>query len=694
MTAITRLLIANRGEIATRIAATARRMGIVPLGVYSDADATALHTTVMDGSVHLGGAAPKDSYLDADKVIAAARRLGCDAIHPGYGFLAENADFAAAVEEAGLIWVGPTPEQIRTLGDKISAKRAAIEAGVPTTTVIEVGSPDAPLDVSALVFPALVKAAAGGGGRGMRLVRSAEELPDALAAAAREAESAFGDPTVFVEPYIERGRHIEVQIAADSHGNVVSLGERECSIQRRNQKVIEEAPSAGISEAVRQAVCQGAIDLIRHVGYRGLGTVEFMVGADESITFLEVNTRLQVEHPVTEAVTGLDLVELALRIAEGAPLPLTQDDVVISGHAIEARLVAEDPASGWVPSTGTIERVRFGAGIRVDSGVADGSVIGADYDSLVAKLIAHAPDRATAARVLARACSDTLVVGLRHNAKMLAASLTSVPFLAADTPVTFLADNPSLAVASVCTQSDAELFAMVVALFGTARRRRSDAITGFAPAGWRNVRTIGQRISFDVDDQRVDLEYVTGMASTEMRFGEYPVPGADGQLGPDERRIATVHAEIDWDESTGGALVAISTADVLSRWSVEPLDTEGAYLVSGPGRSGVVSTVPRFADQETTSLGSGPVSPLPGTVLSVHVNAGDSVVAGQLMVVVEAMKMEHSIAAVTDASVAEVCVAAGDRVDTGQLLVRLADPSADVDDAADTTTDITAGAQP
>ncbi|MEY3029985.1 MAG: hypothetical protein RL058_348, partial [Actinomycetota bacterium] len=416
---IDRLLIANRGEIAVRIARTARRLGISPIGVHSEADRGALHTRTMDRSVSLGGSTPAESYLRVDAIVAAALATGCDAVHPGYGFLAENPAAARAVEAAGLIWVGPTPEQIELLGDKIAAKRAAVAAGVPTTTVHTVDPAGPPPE--GVAMPALVKAAAGGGGRGMRVVYRDEDLAGAIEAAGREALAAFGDPTVFIEPYIEHGRHIEVQIMADSHGSVIHLGERDCSVQRRNQKVVEEAPAPGLEPTVRDALRSGAVSLARHVGYRGAGTVEFLVGPDGTITFLEVNTRLQVEHPVTEAITGLDLVEMQLAIAAGHPLPLGQDDVRFDGHAIEARVVAEDPASGWLPSTGRIDRFEIGDGVRVDSGVEAGSVVTTDYDSLLAKVIAYGPDRDTARRRLRAALRSSEVDGVRTNIDMLVA---------------------------------------------------------------------------------------------------------------------------------------------------------------------------------------------------------------------------------------------------------------------------------
>ncbi len=409
---IERLLIANRGEIAVRIASTAHRLGISTVGVYSEPDAGALHADSVDVAIALGGASPGESYLSADLILGAAIDNGCDAVHPGYGFLAENADFAERVLDAGLIWVGPTPEQIRLLGDKVAAKRAAVAAGVPTTDIIEVGSGAVPEGVP---MPALVKAAAGGGGRGMRVVREVGELPAAIEAAVREAESAFGDGTVFIEPYIENGRHIEVQILGDSHGNVIHLGERECSIQRRNQKVIEESPSPGISQDIRDSLWAGAVGLARSVGYQNAGTVEYLVGRDGSISFLEVNTRLQVEHPVTEEVTGLDLVELQLLVAAGEPLPIVQADVVPTGHAIEVRLVAENPRMGWLPSTGTIDHFDIAAGVRVDTGVRGGAEVSVNYDSLLAKIVAHAPSRTGACRSLARALRAIADLRGRHQ---------------------------------------------------------------------------------------------------------------------------------------------------------------------------------------------------------------------------------------------------------------------------------------
>ena len=691
---ISRLLIANRGEIAVRIARTAHRLGIDTVGVYSEPDRNALHVDSVDVAIALGGATPADSYLRGDAVIAAALAAGADAIHPGYGFLAENAAFARAVIDAGLVWVGPTPEQVTLLGDKVAAKRAALEAGVPTTSMIEVVDGKV-ADDAVVVYPALVKAAAGGGGRGMRIVRSADELDDAVAAASREALSAFGDGAVFIEPYLERGRHVEVQIMGDRHGNVIHLGERECSIQRRNQKIVEESPSAGISPETRAALCDSAVALARHVGYEGAGTVEFMVGADGTITFLEVNTRLQVEHPVTEAVTGLDLVELQLRVAAGESLPITQDDVVIRGHAIEVRVVAEDPAAGWMPSTGHIDRFSIGDGqhgsdpsclVRVDTGVRAGSVISSDYDSLVAKVIAHAPTRSGAARQLARALRTSQITGIRTNVETLVAICTETDFLAAETPTAYLDEHPGV-VASPGPTGDDRVALLLGAVFALEFEHRStDRGAPFAPSGWRNLRTQGHRqVWTEVTGEHLHVEYTMSQAwqpggetlqTATVRLGPWPEPDETGALSPDDRPELTVRL---LERAAGHQTVEIDgRRQVVDTDVVHPmlgLDDDGVGAVTVHARSSAgaltLTRAPRFLLHDAESATGGPISPLPGTVIAVHVVAGDVVVDGQLLMVVEAMKMEHKIVASADATVSEVRFAVGDRVDTGELLVAL-----------------------
>ena len=536
---INRLLIANRGEIAIRIATTAHRLGMSTVAVYSEPDKNAAHVDAADVAISLGGQTAAESYLNGEAIIAAARSEGCDAIHPGYGFLAESAEFAGQVTEAGLIWVGPTPSNIELLGNKVAAKEAAVAAGVPTTGVIPVAVGNIPDDVP---MPALVKAAAGGGGRGMRIVREPADLEEAVASAAREAEAAFADPSVFIEPFIQDGRHIEIQIMADKHGNVIHLGDRECSIQRRNQKIIEESPSAGISDRVRNQLTQAALDLARSVGYENAGTVEFLVGEDETITFLEVNTRLQVEHPVTEMVTGQDLVELQLLVASGERLPLVQDDVVISGHAIEVRIVAEDPAQGWLPSTGMITTfdLETDDGVRVDSGFRSGGEVSPDYDSLMAKVVAYAPSRILAAKQLARALRGSRISGVRSNIACLVAILEEADFLSAKTPTSYLDTHPEVAQAQGPRGPDqvAQLLAAVFAL--EVRDRTHDLLTGFAPSGWRNLRTQGQRVVLDLADEEHPVEFTRTEEGATALLGPWPTPTADGTLSNDDRQSVAV----------------------------------------------------------------------------------------------------------------------------------------------------------
>jgi propionyl-CoA carboxylase alpha chain len=668
---ITNLLIANRGEIACRIARTAHAMGMSTVGVYSEPDRNALHVDAVDRAVALGGSTPAESYLRADAIIQAALDTGADAIHPGYGFLAENAEFAEAVTSAGLIWVGPTPEQIRLLGDKVAAKAAAVDAGVPTTSITEVAPGSIPDGVA---MPALVKAAAGGGGRGMRIVRSSDDLADAVEAAAREAEAAFGDGTVFIEPYIERGRHLEVQILGDAHGNVVHFGERECSIQRRNQKVIEEAPSAGIDDATRAALLDGALALAHHVGYQNAGTVEFLVSEPEAggaptITFLEVNTRLQVEHPVTESVTGVDLVELQLRVAAGEQLPLTQDDVTISGHGIEVRIVAEDPAAGWMPSTGEVDVFRIGEGVRVDTGFRAGSDVSSDYDSLLAKVIAHAPTRAGAAAQMARALRGSQIVGVRTNVDMLAATMLESDYLDAATPTAYLAEHPQVEAAH--GPDGDELAAMLVAatLSLEAFNRADTKVLGFAPSGWRNLRTRGQRQTWLDGDRHHQIEYVRCGDGAGIRLGAWPEPDDDGALPEDVRSPQQARVLNQQDHQISLEFDGVRRT-LRVQLNVASDDAVVAH-VSGPAGARSFALAPRFVDHDAEQAGGGPICPLPGTVIAVHVEDGQEVQEGQLLMVVEAMKMEHKITAGAPGTVTAVRFAQGDRVDTGDLLVEL-----------------------
>jgi len=668
---INKLLIANRGEIAVRIARTAHRLGISTVGVYSEPDANALHVDSVDVAVSLGGETPAQSYLRGDAIIGAAKATGADAIHPGYGFLAENADFAREVEAAGLTWVGPTPEQITLLGDKVAAKRAALDANVPTTPIWEISDEQIANGVApdGVPMPALVKAAAGGGGRGMRIVTDAALLAESITSASREAKAAFGDGAVFIEPYIERGRHIEVQIMGDQHGNVVHMGERECSIQRRNQKVIEESPSSGISEATRQAVCDGAIALATQVGYVGAGTVEFLVGHNgdgtDTINFLEVNTRLQVEHPVTEAVTGFDLVEMQLRVAAGEPLSVDQSDVCISGHAIEVRIVAENPTTNWMPSTGLIASFEISDDVRTDTGIRSGAEVSPNYDSLLAKVISSAPTRRDAARQLARALRSAQITGVDTNVNMLVATLCEPDFLAADTPTAYLAEHPAV-LTPAGPMGDDRVALLLGAVFAAERRNReTDPHHGFAPSGFRNLRTLGQRQVWSDGVTEHHVEYVVeSRTAANVLLGSWPTPGDDGSVPDDARRQVAVRLLARFDDRE-----VIEIDGVRHGVDVTP---DGHTVRCRSAAGAIAFTLqPRFVEHATDVAGGGPMCPLPGTVIAVHVEAGQTVSGGDVLMVVEAMKMEHKITAVSAATVSEVRFAVGDRVDQGDLLVAL-----------------------
>ncbi|CAN5721153.1 biotin carboxylase N-terminal domain-containing protein [soil metagenome] len=645
---LARLLIANRAEIAVRIARTARRLGIETVAVYSEVDRNSVHVDAADRAVALGGSSPAESYLRAEALIESARRTGCDSLHPGYGFLAENAGFARQVIESGLVWVGPTPQQIEMLGDKLAAKRAAVEAGVPTSAAVEIGPggerPDADLR-----FPLLVKAAAGGGGRGMRVVRRPVDLDAAIDAARREARAAFGDGTLFIEPYVERARHVEVQIIGDRHGAVVHLGERECSIQRRNQKLIEEAPSPGIDVGTRCALHSGALALASHIGYENAGTVEFLVGDDGDIQFLEVNARLQVEHPVTEATTGLDLVELQLLVAAGDPLGITQKDVIVRGHAIEARVVAEDPAAGWLPSTGRVHRFEIPGSVRVDAGVRAGSDVSPDYDSLLAKVIAHATTRDAAAAQLAGALAATELHGPATNVAMLVATLREPSFLDGATFTSYLDDHPDV----LAPRDDGWPEHLIAVVLDAERRHRSaDDRWGFAPSGWRNLPTQPQHVLWGRtgSDETISVDYVIGDGDDPIVMH---VDGAEHEVRRRHGADGSVAVEVDGVRSV-----------------VRLHDAGGAVWTNGQGVQHCFEQVDRFGDHQSEAASSGPVAPLPGTIVAVEVAAGDHVEQGATLVVLEAMKMEHRIAAPFDAVVADVRVAPGERVDAGEVLVR------------------------
>jgi acetyl-CoA/propionyl-CoA carboxylase biotin carboxyl carrier protein len=642
------VLIANRGEIAVRIIRTLRRLGIRSVAVYSDADAGALHVRLADVSVRLGPAAASQSYLSIERVIDAARRTGAQAIHPGFGFLAENAEFARACEAAGIVFIGPSAEAIAIMGDKISAKQTVEARGVPTVPgIARPGLTDDELAEAApgIGFPVLIKPSAGGGGKGMHVVTDAGGLRPAIAAARREAAASFGDDTLFLERYVATPRHIEVQIVADAHGGVIHLGERECSLQRRHQKVIEEAPSPLLDPATRARIGEAACETARSVGYRGAGTVEFIVSADapDEFFFMEMNTRLQVEHPVTEEVTGLDLVELQLRIAAGEPLPLAQDDVVLRGHSIEARVYAEDPRAGFLPTGGRVERVVHpsGDGIRVDTSLEDGLDVAIDYDPMLAKIIATGPDRDSARRRLVHALDDTAILGFETNLEFLRLLLQQPAVVAGDLDTGLIArvfDDLPFA------EPDERLFAEAALLI--AAREAPDA-TATGPwarrDGWRLGAFAARRYELQAGDANAVVQ-VRG-ALTDAR-----VQVDDGDPMP---------ASIDLRD--GSATVAV---DGIAR----------TFPVAGDGWLPAGGTTFRVVERRTTHAAEGEgdaspqlVSPMPGTVVVVSAADGAHVAAGDAVVVVEAMKMEHVLRSAVAGTV-RLAVAAGDQVARGGVV--------------------------
>jgi acyl-CoA carboxylase subunit alpha len=641
------LLIANRGEITCRIARTCRRLGIRTVAVHSDADAAALHVRMCDTAVRLPGNAAADTYLRGELLIDAARRTCADAVHPGYGFLAENAGFAQAVLDAGLTWIGPPPAAIEAMGSKIEAKRRMRAAGVPVL-------PDSSVEtIDEIGFPLLVKASAGGGGRGMRVVREPTDLDAALAAAEREAASAFGDGTVFCERYIERGRHVEVQVFADAAGTVAALHERECSVQRRHQKIVEEAPSPAVDDDLRRRMCDAAVAAAAAVGYVGAGTVEFLLGGDGSFAFLEMNTRLQVEHPVTELITGLDLVELQLAVAEGRPLPDTAVHAPIDGHAVEVRLTAEDPAAGYQPSTGTFHTFHVPDHVRVDSGVESGSVVSAFYDSMVAKVIAHGPTRDVAIRRLTSALAGARLHGPITNRDQLVRILEHPAFVAGDLHTGFLDDHDTTAPIT----GDVAGAALAAALALQAANRASATAWAGLPSGWRNNPAVAHVVELDRGGARHVVTYRLG------REPQFSVDGIGLGVGIGVGLVSVTPERVEFD--MGGVRVQHDVHIA-----------GGTVYVDGADGSTVFHLVPRFPAPDDARHAGSLTAPMPGSIVRLHVGAGSVVVAGQPLVALEAMKMEHQILAPSEGTVAEVLVAPGEQVDTGQVLLLLttADP--------------------
>ena len=657
----TKILIANRGEIACRIARTCQRLGIAVVGVHSSADRDALHTAVIGESIGLGGATAAESYLRIDAVIAAARRSGAQAIHPGYGFLAENPAFARAVEAAGLVFIGPTPEVIERLGNKASAKAEARAADVAVLGGGEQASADAEVVAAwarALPLPVLLKPAAGGGGKGMHVVRQHDALPDAIGTAMREAKSAFGDPALIVEPYIERGRHVEVQIAGDGRGEVIHLFERECTLQRRHQKLIEEAPAAPLRAGLRELMLADAVRLAQRLNYRGVGTVEFLVAGDRH-WFLEVNPRLQVEHPVTEEVTGVDIVELMLRVAAGEGLPLRQADVTLRGHAVEARVCAEDAAHDFMPSTGEIIDVQFpGIGVRVETGVRAGSVVTPYYDSMLAKLIVHAPDRDAALDRLGLALGATRVLGVTTNCRLLQQLIAL--------PQTRDASFHTRSVDEVLTTQGHADTARTTLLAAAAAWWLLDARQTAAPYGaWTAADVTGWQMHAGDDPVTAvpTLLLRDGKQLRQIRFG---APLADGELlvqVDDERIRLSLRAQ--------GGLCQLGVGDAVETLAIARRD--GNLFVQAQGSAFVFEAIAYLAQAAAALVTSGELrTPMMGTILQTHAAVGDAVRAGDVVVSMESMKMELKICAEHDGTLRSLTVAAGQTVERG-LVVAVVD---------------------
>jgi len=665
------VLVANRGEIAVRVIRTLRALGIRSVAVYSDADVAARHVAEADTGVRIGPAPARQSYLSIESIIDAARRTGAEAIHPGYGFLSENAGFARACATAGLVLVGPPAAAMETMGDKISAKRAVVLAGVPVVPGrFEPGMSDADLIAAAaeVGYPVLVKPAAGGGGKGMRLVHEPAALPENLVSARRESLSAFGDDTLFIERFVLRPRHIEVQVLADQHGGVVHLGERECSLQRRHQKIIEEAPSVLLDPATRERIGGSAVEIARAVGYVGAGTVEFIVSADrpEEFFFLEMNTRLQVEHPVTEMITGLDLVAEQLRVAAGHPLGFDQQAVHRSGHAIEARLYAEDPAGGFLPTGGTVLAMREPTGehVRVDSGIGVGTEVGSWYDPMLAKVIAWGPDRPAALARLQHALAGTALLGIKTNLEFLA-QLLADPDVAAGRLDTELVDRelPRLLSGRAAYLGRDGLGERVLAVHGLAQllALQPDEWLGAArvrdpwqiPSGWRMGEHRPLLLRVDQGDV-VEVRVWGTPAAAHVQVGTGPVWPAS--VRPAGSPVAGSNAEL-----------LVTLDGVTERWlsAVQ----EGQTWLNHEGRTWVVEEAPIRLRERAAFAGTAEVrSPMPGVVLAVQVAEGDEVLAGQPLVVVEAMKMEHAVTAARAGQVRELLVRVGDQVRLDQPL--------------------------
>ncbi|CAN0624825.1 Biotin carboxylase / Biotin carboxyl carrier protein [Burkholderia multivorans] len=658
-----KILIANRGEIACRVAATCKRLGIASVAVYSDADAHAKHVAACDEAVHIGGSAAADSYLRIERIIDAARATGAQAIHPGYGFLSENEDFARACEAAGIAFIGPPVDAIAAMGSKAAAKALMQAAAVPLVPGYHGDAQEAALlhrEADAIGYPVLLKASAGGGGKGMRVVERSDDFPAALASCQREAASSFGNDRVLIEKYLLRPRHVEVQVFGDRHGNTVYLFDRDCSVQRRHQKVLEEAPAPGLPDGVRRAMGEAAVAAARAVGYVGAGTVEFIMTGD-AFYFMEMNTRLQVEHPVTEMVTGLDLVEWQLRVAAGEPLPLRQEQLRVQGHAIEARLYAENPARGFLPSTGTLKHLRLpdgvefdiGAPVRVDSGVREGDAITPFYDPMIAKLIVHGADREEALGRMARALRECEAVGLHTNAAFLQRIVACKPFAEADLDTGLIERHHDTLFAPQASPR-ATLALACAALLARERDTQAGGASPWAALpNWRLNAGYRRTIEWRALERETDVTvaYEDGAAGQRLAAGDaatQPFAWSRGATPLD------FDVTLDGVRSSGRVYADGDTFHVFTQGAAEAFEWRNLLAHAG----------------DTEHGGGRLTAPMPGKVIAVLVEPGQAVEAGTPLIVMEAMKMEHTIGAPAAGVVAEILYAVGDQVTDGaQLLV-------------------------
>jgi len=659
-----KVLIANRGEIACRIVRTCRRLGVRTVAVYSDADRDALHAALADEAVRLGPAPARESYLNMEAVLEAARRAGAEAVHPGYGFLSENAAFAEACERAGLTFIGPPAEAIRAMGSKSAAKAIMEHAGVPLVPGYHGDDQDDALlarEAGRIGYPVLIKAVSGGGGKGMRRVDAARDFEEALQGARREAAAAFGDERVLVEKFVEHPRHIEIQVFADDHGNAVHLFERDCSVQRRHQKILEEAPAPGVGPERRARMGQAAVDAARAIGYHSAGTVEFIAAPDGAFYFMEMNTRLQVEHPVTEMVTGQDLVEWQLRVAAGEPLPCGQSDLALDGHAFEARVYAEDPARGFLPAAGTIRHLREpqGEGLRIDGGVREGDTVGLHYDPMIAKLVAWGPDRATALRRLQQLLSGYQLVGPTTNLGFLARVAAHPDFAAGRITTGFIdqhaeglfAPAPAVPARALAAASLHELLALGRRAAGHARRGPDPYSPWQATDGWEPNADSGLDLRFRAGDSEAGVTARRAGGGWLLCLGDAQAHAARARA----EGVRDLRIELD-GAAYAATVVAVAEQRTVfvddERWQLSRID-------------------PLAFDAVHAAAEGSLTAPMPGTVIDIRARAGDAVSAGQTLVIMEAMKMEYTITAPGDGVVDAVLVKPGEQVADGAELLTL-----------------------